>query len=139
MERVDFDQYAGQYESILAAQTNFFDGDSNYFARYKIELAQQLVGNVGTVLDFGCGIGRCIGGFVPFAPTVGGTFTGTPGFGATGLGTTVAGLGAVAYRLTRFRARWTSAWIKPSSIASSPWRIPAAGSSIGARTKISDS
>jgi SAM-dependent methyltransferase len=58
VERVDFDQYAGQYESILAAQTNFFDGDSNYFARYKIELAQQLVGNVGTVLDFGCGIGR---------------------------------------------------------------------------------
>ena len=58
MERVDFDQYAGQYEAILAAQTNFFDGDSNYFARYKIELAQQLVGNVNTVLDFGCGIGR---------------------------------------------------------------------------------
>ena len=58
MERVDFDQYAGQYEAILAAQTNFFDGDSNYFARYKIELAQQLVGNVATVLDFGCGIGR---------------------------------------------------------------------------------
>ena len=46
MERVDFDQYAGQYEAILAAQTNFFDGDSDYFARYKIELAQQLVGNV---------------------------------------------------------------------------------------------
>jgi trans-aconitate methyltransferase len=56
--RVDFDQYAGQYEAILAAQTNFFDSDSNYFARYKIELAQQLVGHVGSVLDFGCGIGR---------------------------------------------------------------------------------
>ena len=40
--RVDFDQYAGQYEAILAAQTNFFDGDSNYFARYKIELARDL-------------------------------------------------------------------------------------------------
>jgi SAM-dependent methyltransferase len=56
--RVDFDQYAGQYEAILAAQTNFFDGDSNYFARYKIELAHQLVGEVAAVLDFGCGIGR---------------------------------------------------------------------------------
>jgi SAM-dependent methyltransferase len=56
--RVDFDQYAGQYEAILAAQTNFFDGDSNYFARYKIELARQLVGEVAAVLDFGCGIGR---------------------------------------------------------------------------------
>ncbi len=32
MSRVDFDQYAAQYEAILAAQTNFFDGDSNYFA-----------------------------------------------------------------------------------------------------------
>lgn len=58
MARVDFDQYAGQYEAILAAQTNFFDGDSNYFARYKIELLKQMVGPVGAVLDFGCGIGR---------------------------------------------------------------------------------
>lgn len=58
MTRVDFDQYAGQYEAILAAQTNFFDGDSNYFARYKIELARDLVGRVDTVLDFGCGVGR---------------------------------------------------------------------------------
>jgi SAM-dependent methyltransferase len=56
--RVDFDQYAGRYEAILAAQTNFFDGDSSYFARYKIELASKLVGHVDTVLDFGCGIGR---------------------------------------------------------------------------------
>ena len=38
VSRVDFDQYAGQYEAILAEQTNFFDGDSGYFARYKIEL-----------------------------------------------------------------------------------------------------
>ncbi|MFZ0261537.1 MAG: class I SAM-dependent methyltransferase [Pseudolabrys sp.] len=38
MCRGDFDQYAGQYEAILAEQTNFFDGDSGYFARYKIEL-----------------------------------------------------------------------------------------------------
>jgi len=58
VSRVDFDQYAGQYEAILAAQTQFFDGDSNYFARYKIELAQQLVGRVEAILDFGCGIGR---------------------------------------------------------------------------------
>ena len=32
MSRVDFDQCAGQYD--LTAQTNFFDGDSGYFARY---------------------------------------------------------------------------------------------------------
>jgi SAM-dependent methyltransferase len=58
VERVDFDQYAGRYEAILTAQTNFFDGDSNYFARYKIELARELAGNATAVLDFGCGIGR---------------------------------------------------------------------------------
>jgi SAM-dependent methyltransferase len=58
VSRVDFDQYAGQYEAILAAQTNFFDGDSGYFARYKIELAQQLVGPINSILDFGCGVGR---------------------------------------------------------------------------------
>jgi hypothetical protein len=50
VSRVDFDQYAGQYD--LAAQTNFFDVDSGYFARYKIELAQQLAGPVNSVLDF---------------------------------------------------------------------------------------
>ncbi len=58
MTRVDFDQYAGQYEAILAAQTNFFDRDSSYFARYKIEQVKQLVGHVDAVLDFGCGTGR---------------------------------------------------------------------------------
>src|SRR5262249_27510705 len=56
--RVDFDPYAWQYEAIVAAQTSFFDGDSGYFVRYKIELAQQLAGPVDSVLDFGCGIGR---------------------------------------------------------------------------------
>jgi SAM-dependent methyltransferase len=56
--KIDFDQYAGQYESLVAAQTNFFDGDSHYFARYKIERVKQLVGGVDAALDFGCGIGR---------------------------------------------------------------------------------
>lgn len=60
MSRVDFDQYAGQYDDVIASQTRFFDSDSNYFARYKIELAKQLVGEVDAVLDFGCGIGRSI-------------------------------------------------------------------------------
>ncbi len=48
MSRVDFDQYAGQYEAILAAQTNFFCGFV-YFARYKIELAQQQPGRPGHI------------------------------------------------------------------------------------------
>jgi SAM-dependent methyltransferase len=60
VSRVDFDHYAGHYDEVIASQTRFFDGDSNYFARYKIELARQLAGDAGAVLDFGCGIGRSI-------------------------------------------------------------------------------
>lgn len=56
--KIDFDQYAGQYESLLAAQTNFFEADNSYFARYKIDRLKQLAPRAGSVLDFGCGIGR---------------------------------------------------------------------------------
>src|SRR5665647_3897688 len=58
--KIDFDQYAGQYEALIAAQTNFFDSDNDYFIRYKVERAKQLVGDVDAVLDFGCGIGRAM-------------------------------------------------------------------------------
>ena len=68
MSRVDFDQYAGQYESILVSQTHFFDNDGTYFARYKIELARQIVGPAASVLDFGCGIGRGIRHLREFFP-----------------------------------------------------------------------
>lgn len=60
MTKIDFDQYAGQYDALLSAQTRFFDSDSQYFARYKIERVKQLAGDVRRVLDFGCGIGRSI-------------------------------------------------------------------------------
>jgi SAM-dependent methyltransferase len=58
MTKIDFDQYAGQYDALLAAQTQFFDTDSDYFARYKIERAKRVAGKVTAALDFGCGIGR---------------------------------------------------------------------------------
>jgi SAM-dependent methyltransferase len=60
MTKIDFDQYAGQYEALIAAQTNFFDRDNDYFVRYKIERAKELTGEVDAVLDFGCGIGRAM-------------------------------------------------------------------------------
>ena len=60
MTKIDFDQYAGQYEALIAAQTNFFDRDNDYFIRYKVERAKQLAGDVSAVLDFGCGIGRAM-------------------------------------------------------------------------------
>jgi SAM-dependent methyltransferase len=65
MTKIDFDQYAGQYEALIAAQTSFFDSDNDYFVRYKVERAKALAGqsltdDVDAVLDFGCGIGRAM-------------------------------------------------------------------------------
>lgn len=56
--KIDFDQYAGQYEALIAAQTGFFETDNSYFVRYKTERLKQLAPNATSVLDFGCGIGR---------------------------------------------------------------------------------
>ena len=60
MAKIDFDQYAGQYEALIAAQTGFFDRDNDYFVRYKVERAKALAGDVDAVLDFGCGVGRAM-------------------------------------------------------------------------------
>jgi SAM-dependent methyltransferase len=60
MTKIDFDQYAGQYAALIAAQTSFFDRDNDYFVRYKVERAKQLAGEADAVLDFGCGIGRAM-------------------------------------------------------------------------------
>jgi SAM-dependent methyltransferase len=60
MAKIDFDQYAGQYEALIAAQTGFFDRDNDYFIRYKVERAKALAGDVDAVLDFGCGVGRAM-------------------------------------------------------------------------------
>jgi SAM-dependent methyltransferase len=60
MAKIDFDQYAGQYEALIAAQTGFFDRDNDYFVRYKIERAKALCGDAEAVLDFGCGVGRAM-------------------------------------------------------------------------------
>jgi SAM-dependent methyltransferase len=68
VSRVDFDHFAGNYDDVIASQTRFFDRDSDYFARYKIDLARRLVGDAGAVLDFGCGIGRSIPHLREFFP-----------------------------------------------------------------------
>lgn len=60
MTKIDFDQYAGRYEALIAAQTNFFDSDNDYFVRYKVERAKALIGEADAVLDFGCGVGRAM-------------------------------------------------------------------------------
>jgi SAM-dependent methyltransferase len=59
MENNEFDRFADDYNAILSEQLNFFEGDSGYFAEYKInKLKQMLDFSPQTILDFGCGIGR---------------------------------------------------------------------------------
>src|SRR6185369_14593287 len=60
MTKIDFDQYAGQYEALIAAQTSFFDRDNDYFVRYKIERAKALAGEVDAMLDSVCVTGRAM-------------------------------------------------------------------------------
>jgi SAM-dependent methyltransferase len=57
-EKVDFDAYADSYEAMLKEQLAFFSRDRDYFSEYKIDILRRLFPEgVGSVLDFGCGIG----------------------------------------------------------------------------------
>ncbi len=57
-EKVDFDDYADNYESILQDQLKGFSADRGYFSEAKINVMQRLVNTeVTRVLDYGCGIG----------------------------------------------------------------------------------
>lgn len=61
MNKVNFDDFAREYETLASAQTRLFDGDSTYFSRYKVDLMRDVAGiKPSTVLDFGCGIGLCL-------------------------------------------------------------------------------
>lgn len=56
--KVDFDDYADDYESILQNQLKAFSSDRGYFSQSKVRVIQRLVSTkVSTVLDYGCGIG----------------------------------------------------------------------------------
>jgi SAM-dependent methyltransferase len=56
--KVDFDEYADNYENLLKNQLGFFNSERSYFSEYKIKKLKQLFpkGFV-SVLDFGSGIG----------------------------------------------------------------------------------
>ncbi len=71
MTKIDFDQYAGRYEAMIAAQTGFFNRDNDYFVRYKVERAKELTGAADAVLDFGCGVGRAMPYFRAAFPNAG--------------------------------------------------------------------
>jgi len=69
-EKVDFDNYAGKYESTLEKQLNFFGEENSYFAEYKVQIvresyAEKLPLNI---LEFGCGIGRNLKFFSKYFP-----------------------------------------------------------------------
>jgi len=61
-ERVDFDDYSASYDELLHESTKLYAEDSEYFARYKVDLIRERTrGPVGRILEYGCGTGRNIG------------------------------------------------------------------------------
>lgn len=59
MKKVDFDEYAENYNEILEGQLAFFDKGNDYFAEYKVALVKKLVHHApDSILEYGCGIGR---------------------------------------------------------------------------------
>ena len=58
MKKVDFDEYAENYDTLLQGQLKFFD-DVDYFAEYKAKMVRSSVRkDPRMILEYGCGIGR---------------------------------------------------------------------------------
>ncbi|MEJ8847067.1 class I SAM-dependent methyltransferase [Variovorax rhizosphaerae] len=59
--KIDFDDYSGDYEKLLHDSTKLYVEDSEYFARYKVDLISQAQHrSIKRVLEYGCGTGRNI-------------------------------------------------------------------------------
>lgn len=68
-EKIDFDNYAEDYEKILANGLKYFGEDNSYFAEVKIQiLLNNLTDSPGTILEYGCGIGRNFPYFIKYFP-----------------------------------------------------------------------
>ncbi|MDR6857580.1 class I SAM-dependent methyltransferase [Variovorax guangxiensis] len=60
--KIDFDDYSQDYDALLHESTKLYAEDSEYFARYKVDLVKKAArGPVRRVLEYGCGTGRNIG------------------------------------------------------------------------------
>lgn len=60
--KIDFDDYSADYDELLRESTKLYAEDSEYFARYKVDLIRDAVRRpVARVLEYGCGTGRNIG------------------------------------------------------------------------------
>ena len=59
--KVDFDVYTDNYNSLLREGTGFFTDSDAYFARYKVDILRgEVPSGTNSVLEYGCGIGRNI-------------------------------------------------------------------------------
>jgi len=59
MKKVDFNDYAASFSSILQEQLHFFGESEEYFAEYKVKVVTQHVKRIpNTILEYGCGTGR---------------------------------------------------------------------------------
>src|SRR4051812_26202417 len=74
-DKVDFDSYADNYNTLLHERTKFFSSSEAYFAKYKVGILQdRLREPPRRILEYGCGIGRNIRylqGAYPSAEVVG--------------------------------------------------------------------
>lgn len=69
VEKVDFDNYASDYDKILKEDLEFFGEENSYFADYKIKIIKDtLTSKPKMILDYGCGIGRNIGFYEKYFP-----------------------------------------------------------------------
>lgn len=66
----EFDNFAGSYKSILNATLGQFEGNLDYYTRYKASYIKGIVGDdySGKVLDYGCGIGFLLQTLKTFLP-----------------------------------------------------------------------
>ncbi|MBE9541785.1 MAG: class I SAM-dependent methyltransferase [Proteobacteria bacterium] len=59
MAKVDFDEYAENYNEILEGQLAFFDKENDYFSEYKVSHVKDILNSTpASILEYGCGIGR---------------------------------------------------------------------------------
>lgn len=59
--KVDFDEYAEKYTSMLQEQLSYFSEDRSYFSRYKAKILGSLIEvKPLRVLDFGAGVGLMV-------------------------------------------------------------------------------
>ena len=58
-DKVNFDNFAEEYDQLLRESVGFFSKSDRYFAEYKVAIARELVReDPHKILEFGCGTGR---------------------------------------------------------------------------------